>query len=260
MKYILAFFVIITFSNCAKKEYIHLYQVKPKWVNTNDENVFENDTIKVTYSFWSEAGTFSFSFYNKLDIPLYIDWKKSSFVKNGNKLDYWSDAIVTKSKTVGRRESIQYYRTVFSVEEGFSSSISQKPERITFVAPKSTIYKVQFELQTEKDQKFNSSSAITEEVSRIDQPKKKTNLLHINYDEGNSKLFFRNYMTFSTTDKFETESKIDNAFYLSKVTEMDMPYFFNNKHAKDFSADYNFERNRFKSPYQHRLYYYTIVR
>ncbi|CAN5631518.1 hypothetical protein BH11BAC3_BH11BAC3_08190 [soil metagenome] len=185
--------------------------------SNNQESSFENDTVKIVYSFWSESGSYSFSVYNKLNLPLYIDWKKSSLVKNNDKLNYWSDEILTKS-TSKRKQAYSYFGySLLSSESGFSSSI--KPEQVTFIAPKSTIYKIQFALNAKSDPKLPKTAAVVD-VKRSDNPKKKTKIAFLNYDEKNTPIFFRNFMTLSTSDKFEKEFYIDNGFYVFKVSEM----------------------------------------
>ena len=106
MKNLLSLIVItLVLSGCAKK-YIQVFETK----STNTEKqadffVYETDTLKITYSFWAEKGVLSFAVYNKLDQPIYIDWKKSSFIDNSNKLNYWVDEE--------RSNSIKYFGSYF---------------------------------------------------------------------------------------------------------------------------------------------------
>lgn len=208
--------VAIFFFSCSPK-LAHLYETKAMSGLRNQESSFENDTVKIVYSFWSENGSYSFSVYNKLNIPLYIDWKKSSLVKNNDKLNYWSDEILTKSSSK-RNSAYSYYGySLLSSESGFSSSI--KPEQVTFIAPKSTVYKIQFALHSKSDPKLPETASIINVVSS-DNPKKKAKISFIDYDEKNAPLFFRNFMTLSTSDKFEKEFYIDNGFFVFKISEM----------------------------------------
>lgn len=210
------FVSVILFVSCSPKV-AHLYETKPMNGASNESNIFENDTVKIVYSFWSENGAYSFSVFNKLNVPLYIDWKKSSLVKNNDKLNYWSDEVLTQS-SLKKSTGLSYFgNSLLSLESGFTSSL--KPEQITFIAPKSTIYKIQFYLNGSLDSKLpkNSEKLL---VPKIGSPKKTEKILYINYRENNTPLFFRNFMTLSTSDKFEKEFYIDNGFYVFKVSEM----------------------------------------
>jgi len=55
--------------------------------------IFENDTIQVAYIFWSEDGVMGIFIHNKLNVPIYIDWKKCSFITGLTKHDYWDENI-----------------------------------------------------------------------------------------------------------------------------------------------------------------------
>ncbi len=231
--------ILLTLTMASCVPLVHLYETKPMANVTNQEDYFENDTIKVIYSFWSEHGTFSFSIYNKLNVPIYIDWKKSSFIKNNDKLNYWNDETLTKTVSKGgSRSTVSYsgYSLLTSIG-GISNSTSVKPEQITFIAPKSTIYKIQFKLHPEEDKRF-----------RVDS---------IEYNESNTPVFFRNFMTLSTSDKFEKEFYIDNGFYVSKISEMLASHFCG---GALYLIDDNIKMMKSETPFKRKSRFYIIMR
>jgi len=251
MKKNLSSVIVITtllFFSCSPK-LAHLYETKPMSNSPNKESSFENDTVRIAYSFWSENGSYSFSVYNKLNVPLYIDWKKSSLVKHNDKLNYWSDEVLTKS-TSKRSTAYSYFGySLLSAESGFSSSV--KPEQVTFIAPKSTVYKIQFALNAKSDPKLpKTASKIV--VAKSDNPKKKTKISFINYEEGNAPLFFRNFMTLSTSDKFDKEFYIDNGFYVFKISEMTI------KQLTASSTATGMNLMKAPSPYKKASSYYVL--
>ena len=133
--------------SCSK--YSNIYEIKPQSALIKDKEYleFENDTVKITYSFWGKAGVMSYTIFNKMNIPIYIDWKKSSVVKNEQKYDYWVDEINTKSKSqsTGSSNSSLYYGgyNLFNYNLVKSESKSIKPERVTFLSPKSSVTRMQ---------------------------------------------------------------------------------------------------------------------
>jgi hypothetical protein len=229
MKNLLSLIVItLVLSGCAKK-YIQVFETK----STNTEKqadffVYETDTLKITYSFWAEKGVLSFAVYNKLDQPIYIDWKKSSFIDNSNKLNYWVDEE--------RSNSIKYFgsyfydgpllKTGYSISEsiGISSASKIKIERITFIPPKSNYYRSQFYLLPVHSYKFGLNTPDST-VQRNDKPKKETIIYSKDFQKKNSPLTFRNFLTFSLSEEFKNEFFIDNNFYLSNMKEMDYRHF-----------------------------------
>jgi hypothetical protein len=154
---------ILLFTSCTKS-FIQVFDTtSTNPLISKNENIFENDSIKITYSFWASNGVMSFSIYNKLNKPIYIDWKNSSLILNDLKLDYWIDELQTNQTS--------YYREYFYlgpllspfvfVNEGKqeSTSTSVKPERITFIPPKSFTTKSQFYLFPNAYYKFSINNS-----------------------------------------------------------------------------------------------------
>lgn len=85
----------------------------------------------------------AFTIYNKLNNPIYIDWKKSSFIDNSVKLNYWQEE--EKNKTVSSSRDYYYsgplLRAGITSPFGITSSIPTtiKVERIIFF-PKNSNY------------------------------------------------------------------------------------------------------------------------
>lgn len=131
------------------KSYVQVFNTNSS-IKTNDKGfyIYENDSLKITYSFWKEKGLMTFSIFNKLDEPLYIDWKKSSYIDNSVKLNYWVDE--EKSKALISYGSYFYDGPLLkpgytiSSTDGASFSSIVKVERITFIPPKSNYYRSQF--------------------------------------------------------------------------------------------------------------------
>jgi hypothetical protein len=170
----------------------------------------------------------AFSIYNKLEKPLYLDWKKSSYIDNSNKLNYWVDEEITKSlATYG-----SYYYNGPLLQPGFAVSASaslgisttQKIERISFIPPNSFCYRSQFYILPVSKFALQNNSKLTI-VQRNDKPKKKTKVFTRNYLKDNSPLVFRNFLTFSSIEDFSKEFYVDNEFYVSCIKEMDTRHF-----------------------------------
>ena len=88
---IFLFILSIAFVGCTP-QYMQVFNIESNKAKlSKDFFVYENDTVKISYSFWANHGLMAFSIYNKLDKPIYIDWKNSAFIYNSNKLNYWID-------------------------------------------------------------------------------------------------------------------------------------------------------------------------
>ncbi len=230
LKIILLVFAFTSFLSC--KNYVQV--IKTSGSNTElFENlyVFENDTLKITYSFWYEKGLMSFSIYNKLDKPIYIDWKKTSYIDNGVKLNYWRDEAITNTlfhsyiySGPGLNPYLSSKSNTISDINGFSVSNSFKPERITFIPPKSSYYRSSFYIYPKEYFNLKTNSEF-EVLERNDDKSKKTKVYFNRFTKENSPILFRNFYTFSLNEKFDTEFFVDNEFWLSEILEMDKRHF-----------------------------------
>lgn len=188
--------------------------------------------MKVTYDFCKQNGSMDFVVLNKLNIPLYIDWRKSSFIYNGVKLDLWYDATSIKSLGINNYTWGSYYNNYYSTQT--SNSVMVKQERITFIAPNSTIKKETFVIYPQK-------TDIPSDVKPIKEHSLWSNgeligVRRLKFDLSNTPASFRNFMTLSTTERFDKEFYIDNGFYISGVMQI-----------KESEAVYNYSNDGSKN-------------
>ena len=229
MKRFLFLILIIALIGCSKK-YIQLIETFSN--NSFEKNgfwVYEDDTVKITYYFWAKNGIMAFYVYNKLDKPIYIDWKNSSFILEGKKLNYWNDEIQSNS-TSNYKE--YYYggvwsNSVFGMNKGTinTSTNTFKPERVTFIPSKSNYTRApHFYLLPNDNFKLNPNCKL-EVVKKNDKPKKNTTVFTQTFDENDSPFVFRNYLAISFSESSNEYIYIDNGFYMSAIKEMDKRHF-----------------------------------
>ncbi|MCX6210329.1 MAG: hypothetical protein NTZ59_12735 [Bacteroidetes bacterium] len=226
MKRIIFFITLISIVCFSCKSYVELYKTESTNTKAQDKTyLYENDTIKVEYSFWAEKGIMAFSVFNKLDKPLYIDWKKSNYISNSKKFDYWADKETSTRNTT----NYEYYnKSLLSIpfltnylNSSVSSSISVKPERITFIPPKAIIFKSDYFITNSNYNNWEKDfqSILVKDIN----PNLKKNLDQKSiakskkFTKENSPLTFRNFFTFSTKENFETEFYIDNNFFINEI-------------------------------------------
>lgn len=223
---------LIIFTACLVvgcKSYVQVYNTKSiNAILENDFFVYETDTLKITYSFWAKGGVLSFVVFNKLNNPIYIDWKKSSYIDNTNKLNYWVDIETTE---IASFYGAYFYngptlRPGLKLSQGYSvtGSTKLKPERITFIPPQSNYYRTQFYINP-NSYFILDVPAESREVSRNDNPRKKTIIYEKVCTKATSPLIFRNFLTFSLSEDFDHEFYVDNEFFLSKIMEMNFKHF-----------------------------------
>lgn len=252
-KYLTFFF--FTLIGC--KSYIQVFETKT--TNTKIEEgyyIYETDTIKITYAFWGKKGIMSFSVFNKLDKPIYIDWKKSSYIDNSNKFDYWIDEEHIKSASYygGYFYDGPLIKPGYTINKGIVTTTATKVkiERITFIPPQSNYYRSKFYLLPLTYFKLDTKTEY-KEVNRNDKPQKKTKVYETNYTKNTSPLVFRNFLTFSLTEDFKEKFYVDNEFYLSNIKEMDY-----SNHFKYEGTDEN-GRYTIVKPFKKKTSFYLYV-
>tara|TARA_R100000306_G_scaffold31558_1_gene33631 strand:- start:16201 stop:16962 length:762 start_codon:yes stop_codon:yes gene_type:complete len=233
------------------KSYVQVFETKANNVETVDDTyVYENDSLKITYNLWKEKGLMQFEIYNKLNVPLYIDWRKSSYIDNTVKLNYWEDVEHTNALYLG-----YYYKSALLGRRsaGVSNSTKTKDERITFIPPKAKYARSQFYIIPRSFTVLDKNGPSTE-VALREGSSKTAKVFYKEYSKESTPRVFRNFLTFSLTEDFTNEFYIDNEFYISKILEMDRDNFYG-KRARYSRPEEGAEF----LPYKDNRYFYINV-
>ncbi len=221
------------FSGCAK--YVQIIYTAPMGPNIkvdkrtdNTFYVYEDSIVKIVYYFWAEGGVMSFEIYNKLQIPIYIDWKKSSYIANNVKNDYYAEKEVKASSSVSStylfNRPADWYSVFIPITATgtLGNETAVKEERVTFVPPMAWLpprleYKIIVKSPMEDHAHFNLKNA--KEIAGASATSYSTTA-----DSTNSPVFFRNFITYSTKENFEKEYYINNSFYIKEYVTMLQKY------------------------------------
>jgi len=240
-KSILLISITIVFFSCSTK-FVELYKtgaLSPNISIQKDSSyyLFENDTLKIAYYFWDKTGIVSFNIFNKLDRPIYIDWKKTNYIPNGNKLEYWNDIFISKSSSItyststANSTSTASYRknslpiaNIFGTSNTMTTTLTSREERITFIPPKTSLTMSRYNILSACKIDWNNNVEKVETI-RNDNSNKKTIIYIKKYTPQNSPLVFRNFFTFSIKEDFASEFFVDNVFFIKEVNNMDIKNF-----------------------------------
>lgn len=231
---------------------------KPIGVKEN-HYVFENDTVLIVYGFWLEKGIMSFSVYNKLQIPLYIDWRKSAYVNNEQKFDYWYD--VEKVETQQYSASTGISKSVFvpgfqvpgsltgnwyniNASQGvvYGTALKTKPERITFIAPNTSITKVQYEIYENGVYLAEGKTKFFEARKTYSSDSLKEPIAYMDMSPSESVVNFGNFLTLSTSEQFTNEFYMNHTFYVNRIITMRHKQFENEKSGNSYYNETAFFR------------------
>ena len=176
---------------------------------------FENNDVKIRYSFWAEGGLMGFMVYNKTNKPIYIDWKKSAMIYNGRNMPYYTNKTTsnyaTYGSTYGSSWATIFNGTAYGVGASHTTTSAQetvvKQERTTFIPPHSYVSNAFYDLLKH----------ITFTFDKRNTESKKINGTPVYVTYPTESILFRNYITYSTTEDFATEKEVDNEFTIAKI-------------------------------------------
>ncbi len=251
-KKLLLFLFALSLFGCKTTTYVQVIETKADNVKIVDDTyVFENDSLKITYNLWRERGLMQFNIYNKLNVPLYIDWRKSSYIDNTFKLNYWEDVERTNALYKSYYFYDLPYNTTASV--GNSGTKMVKEERITFIPPKANYTRTKFYIIPRSFIVLDKNGPYTE-IPLSNDTQQTTKVFYKEFSKDATPRTFRNFLTFSLTEDFVDEFYIDNEFYISKILEMESKNFYGIREHYTRPA-YNAE----ELPYKDNRYFYINV-
>jgi hypothetical protein len=217
---IILLLISVLISGCSIVQVLFIEPKNESVTSVNENYTFENDTLKIVYGFWEKNGVMAFMVENKLEIPIYIDWKKSAFISSKSKFGYYEDIKTTKYS--GTSESVSFfYKGALNWSTWFPATYSEtegievktKEERVTFIPPHSVISRSSFKI-------YPSKYLMMDNIKKTKIENPKMNAKVVEFTKEISPLHFSNFITYSTKENFENEKYISNEFYVSKAVEI----------------------------------------
>ncbi|GAB4038232.1 hypothetical protein [Spirosoma jeollabukense] len=192
MKKLLSLLSLGLLLSCTNAIY-HVATVKSEQVKLieNDFTV-ENEHLRAVYNLWEAGGRMRFMLFNKTDQPLYIDWSKSFFVRNGNKTSY-SQLATLPGKAPA--DTVRYFYQNMRAEP-YRTTARANP--LTEIPPQTYVAIADFPIQ--------------EAVLHV-----KTKEKHFAYTMENSPLRVGQALTYSFDKTMTDAHQIEHSFWVDNV-------------------------------------------
>ena len=186
--------LICLLSACSKYQIHTLNSLKtPKDAQTGDF-VVKNDTLEIVYKFGGENGPLEVQIKNKLDEPLYVNWKKSALIIGDKAISYSGNTIALKADYTGTAEDAIFFSD-FRLESGKITGTATLPEYVSFIPPKAKITR---RLLNVTAKSINLAKDSLKRM-RIFQPDGSFYTVKAaNFSRENSPLIFKSYITLYT--------------------------------------------------------------
>ena len=173
---------------------------------------FENDSVKIVYSFSGENAPIHIDIFNKLNEPVYVDWERSAIINGKQSYSYADEAIQIN----GDISSISVGKNI-TFSNGSIDAKASVPKNVAFLPPHSQTTKTISKINKQSFQYIPGDTFVnTKLASSFDSSGKNVKLAKFNSE--NSPLLFKSYLTLYTlngsTPKFTAYT---NDFYVSEI-------------------------------------------
>lgn len=222
----------------SKKGFVQVMEVESDLPDQKNKFTFENDTLRLIYYFWSEKGMVQIGITNKLDDTLYIDWGKSFYQNNFDKLCLSPETDMTVENQLVYKDYFYKSRNLKTVDYvTMNSSVgvddaAHKVEDVTAIKPHSYYMRVKFHLVKGEFFKMSTSAKSVSEA-RNDDANEKTDVFEVSFSESTTPFKFSTSVKYASKKDFSDAKEQKNNFFVSKIREMDVKHFWGVKTGKD---------------------------
>jgi hypothetical protein len=207
--------LILFLSSCSTYEYCRV-DAPGLTKNDSSELVWESDTVKLNYNFHGENGPLTLTIYNKLNKSLFINWKESALIRNGQTIGLYDAHLdLIRGKYTS---SLLLTRNVSNTASDLSASFSL-PDGTDIIAPNSYISKGLLSIWDGKeilDSSWASSLPVKTEYS-VDNSSMKYKMQ--SYSSQASPANFKVYLTFKAGDEAGGAFSVSQSFYVAQVMQ-----------------------------------------
>ena len=249
-KFFLLYCFILAFimQSCREAQwYCQVFSVKS--TEENNDVVFSNNGIKISYDFWAEGGSASFWIENNTTEDIYLDLSKSFFINNGVVFDYY------KNRVFGQTMLTTGFNTSNTVSYDKSTQVYYMEEKILCI-PANSCRRIECEQSIYswlyRDCNLFVYGERGKKTNEFDFSKSST------FNKSNSPIVFRNVITYYIAEeKPEQMRKITNEFYVDEITNFPQNQIFEYR-TKDTTMcgkEYYREQNVIMVKAPHKFYH-----
>ncbi len=200
--------VVVLFSSCSSYQFATLNSSLEQ--PFADGFIFENDTLQLHYVFEGPNCPLNLNVYNKLDVPLRINWDQSSLIVNGESFPI-KPSVATFNTEYSEVSTELYYNTY---SDGSSSGTIVNNDRSGFVPPKASMRLSDINICTKFLDTNNANKS--EKRTIVAANGKVYNVNAFEFNKETSPLYFRCFVSYSVEQSKEIKY-IDNDFWVTSI-------------------------------------------
>lgn len=203
--------LVLSLASCSKYYINTLSSVNMLKDKETGEFLLENDSVRISYGFAGQDAPVHVKVYNKLTVPLFVDWSRSSMIYNGKAKGFVPDEL----KFSGNISTSSWNDRVGSSAESTVNGTLQTQKQVTFIPPNSGVETVVRPF--DPDVFINLPDSLYNEDDYLSTINGQAKVRVGNFGYSNSPLSFRTYLTLYTQDgQRNVPFVLDREFYVSK--------------------------------------------
>jgi hypothetical protein len=206
--FLLLLFISVIISSCSTFQYATITGENISKDNKN-EFVAESDTLRITYNFNGKKGPVNITIYNKSDIPLQVDWKRSALIIDERPQVYYQPTW-NISGDLSTSKGVLPRSTSSTIDARISGNEGEE-----FIPPHAAISRKGMFIKPGKS--FSLPQEISQEKIKVKDVSVK--IARGSFTKENSPIVFRSYLTFAPINNPEKIFTTDHSFFISEVVQ-----------------------------------------
>ena len=204
--------IIFLLSSCSRYQYVTISGIDVK-KNDDREFLIDNDSLMIKYNFNGFEAPINLTIENKLNVPVYIDWRQSALIVNDRAISYVPNTVPVSGSFDG--SAITWGSGNVSTGSGNVQMTATFPDNLGFIPPQSFITKnpmgitnISFDAS---DSVFGRKKVTLPDGSAV------VKVRHATFSEKTSPLQFRSYITVRIGEQTATPVSYEQSFYISEI-------------------------------------------
>lgn len=206
---VLSLFILL--SACNRYQYLGISSDQVQ-KNEHQEFTIENDTLQITYNFNGKNAPVNLIVRNKLDKPIFIDWKRSALIINDNAISYSPDQVAVRGSVSG--STINWTPGYSSTNVSLSATADLAPG-MQMIPPQSFVTRTPMGVTNKLLTNIPDSL-----LRKIKMPTADGDFAYARqafFDAGNSPLRFRSYLAIVVGDPTPVRVAYQHSFYVAEL-------------------------------------------
>jgi hypothetical protein len=213
MKLILPVLTCCFFVSCASYQVLTVSSRETRQ-NEANEFVIENDTLELCYNFNGRNGPIKMKIRNKLQQPMYIDWKRSTLIINDRAISYVPGTMAIEGSVSGTSYS---WSGDYSRTHGRMNAAAKLPTDVEFIPPQTYVTKTLMGITNQSLNKLPDSLFSKKRIPAMGKGYEWVQ--QACFTEESSPLVFRSYLTLMIGDSLPRLVSYQQNFYISELVK-----------------------------------------